>query len=73
MDELSGDLIKALWENRRALVINCFVDEKGETRGITDKDQASLDLYEAVKDLPGFDGKGPLMIVRTLETKEEGS
>jgi hypothetical protein len=68
-----SDLIKTLWEDNRALVIHCFVDENDETRGITEKDQADLDLYEAVKDLPDFDGKGPLVIVRTLETKEEGS
>jgi hypothetical protein len=45
-------------------MIHCFKDADGEMRGFTDRDQANLDMYNAVKDLPGFDGKGPLILIR---------
>jgi len=51
-------------------VIRCRIDAAGETIGRTSDDQAALDRYNAVKDLPGFTGKGPLMI---LESETEGA
>jgi len=64
MQELTDDLIKAFWEDNPVLMIHCFKDADGEMRGFTDRDQANLDMYNAVKDLPGFDGKGPLILIR---------
>jgi len=65
MQGLSEDLLLELYRQRPALVVQCFEDADGETRGLTDEDQAALDRYNAVKDLPGFDRRGPIVIIRS--------
>lgn len=71
MEELTEDLLLELWKKRQVLVIRCSEDAGMGPRGVSDKDQAALELYNAVKELAGFDGKGPLVILRTLKGKEE--
>jgi hypothetical protein len=61
VEDLSEDLLLALYrQTPSSFVIRCRVDAAGETHGKTVDDQAALDRYNAVKDLPGFTGKGPL-------------
>lgn len=71
MEDLSEDLLLALWrQTPSTFVIRCYIDAAGETIGRTGEDQAALDRYNAVKDLPGFTGKGPILI---LESETEGT
>jgi len=71
VDDLFEDLLVELCQQSPSrLVIRCRIDAAGETIGRTSDDQAALDRYNAVKDLPGFTGKGPLMI---LESETEGA
>ena len=71
VEELSEDLMLELYRQSKVLVIQCVEGADGETRGVTAEDQVALEMYNAVKELAGFDGKGPLVILRTIETKEE--
>lgn len=71
MEDMSEDLLMALYrQTPSSFVIRCRIDADGETIGRTADDEEALARYRAVKDLPGFTGKGPLMI---LESETEGT
>jgi hypothetical protein len=71
MQELLEDLLLALYRQHPALVISVIDDGDGKMRGFTEEDQVPLDLYNAVKDLPRFDGVESLIIIRMDPNKKE--
>ena len=65
LKSLSEDLMLALWEQSPALIISCYRGENGTLYGVDEKNQMALDTWKIVNDLPGYDGKGPLIITHS--------